>query len=273
MVKAIRVVFSQQVRLSRRQSIRNVEKSPLRILLKEFHAMNGLYRKLAIAAVVVAALGSSNQAEAALRLTLTSGGTTQQFYSTAATPNAVSATTSIDGYTLVIATALTNFIGSAGQGIGTLVTSTSYSTGAGPISDLTILAEVVAGTDVPTGSTALGVFTNVTGPAFLFTNVTGNGAAGNVTGTSTSNGVNVVVGPLPIPTLTETVNQGIFNATGGYTLTNTTVLTGVAANLTSQGVQVRSTVTAVPEPATVAMALSALPLMGLVALRRRRKAD
>jgi len=234
--------------------------------------MNGLSRKLAIAAVVVAALGASNRAEAALRLTLTAGGTTQQYFSTAAVPDAVTTgTVSIDGYTLLISSATTNFISGIGGG-GSLITSVQYSTGAGPISDLSILAEVVAGTAVPTGSTALGVFTNLTGPAFLFTNVTGNGSSGNVTGTSTSNGVNVTVGPLPIPGLVETVNQGTFNATGGYTLSNLTVLTGIAANQATQGVQVRSTVTAVPEPATVAMALSALPLMGLVALRRR-KAD
>jgi len=226
--------------------------------------MNGLYRKLAIAAVVVAALGASNRAEAGLRLSINGA-----VVATSATDSLVFSGT-VDGYTVVLNSVLTNFLTNAGTGLGTLVTSTSYSTGAGPISDLTVLAEVINGS---ANNSPLGVFTSPTGPAFLFTNVTGNGSSGNVTGTSTSNGVNVTVGPVAIQNLVETVNQGITNATGGYTLTNTTLITGVAPNMTSQNVVVRSTVTAVPEPATVAMALSALPLMGLVALRRRRKAD
>jgi hypothetical protein len=223
--------------------------------------MNGLYRKLAIAAVVVAALGASNRAEAGLRLSINGA-----VVATSATDALVFSGT-VDGYTVVLNSVLTNFLTNAGTGLGTLVTSTSYSTGAGPISDLTVLAEVINGS---ANNSPLGVFTSPTGPAFLFTNVTGNGSSGNVTGTSTSNGVNVAVGPVAIQNLVETVNQGITNATGGYTLTNTTVITGVAPNMSSQNVVVRSTVTAVPEPATVAMALSALPLLGLGVLRRRK---
>lgn len=228
--------------------------------------MNGLYRKLAAAAVVLAALGGSNRAEAALRLTLTSGGTTQQFFSTT---DALVVNTTIDGYTVVLNSVLTNFSTNAAQGIGTLITSTNYTTGAGPISDLTVLAEV---TQTNTAASPLAVFTSPGGPSFVQTNVTGNGSSGQVTGTTTASGNNVTVGPLPIPGLVETINIGVFNLGAGYTLSNTTLLQGIAPNTTSQGVQVRSTVTAVPEPATVAMALSALPLMGLGLLRRRRMA-
>jgi len=229
--------------------------------------MNGLYRKLAAAAVVLAALGGSNRAEAALRLTLTSGATTQQFFSNT---DALVGNTTIDGYSVVLNSVLTNFSTNAAQGIGTLITSTNYTTtGAGPINDLTVLAEVV---QTGTAGSALAVFSTPTGPAFLQTNVTGNGSSGQVTGTSTANGFNVIVGPLPILALVETLATGVFNAAGGYTLTNTTVIQGVASNTPSQNVTVRSTVTAVPEPATVAMALSALPLMGLGLLRRRRMA-
>jgi hypothetical protein len=230
--------------------------------MKEFHAMNGLYRKLAAAAVVLAALGGSNRAEAALRLTLTSGGTTQQFFSAG---DALVQNTTIDGYTVVLNLVLTNFSSNAGSGFGTLVTSTAVNTGAGPISPLAVLAEVVVS---PTAASALAVFTSPTGPSFLQTIVAGTSTSGVAAGSSTSNGFTVSVPPVVLPGVG--INTGIFNAGAGYTLQNLTVLTGVAPNMSSQGVEVRSNVTPVPEPATVAMALSVLPLMGLGLLRRRR---
>jgi len=212
----------------------------------------------------------SNRAEAALRLTLNSGAApTQQFFSAT---NALLASTAIDGYTVVLDTVLTNFPGATAG--GTLTTTTSFSTDGGTISDLIVLAEVVVSPDAASG---LATFTKPAGTTLnLVTDVTGvpgNSTSGTVTGRSTANGTNIDAGPISIPGIVETANAGTFAGPLGYTLTNLTTISGVNQNADSVAVTLSSKVTATPEPATLVVAFTGLPLLGIGAwLRNRRKA-
>lgn len=239
-------------------------------LVRPITRFNGLLRGAAIAALGMAALAMPGRAEAGIRLTLTSAGTTQVFVSGT---DALQASTSIDGYTLVLNTVLTNFLTNPNPVGGTLVTSVAYNTGAGPVSDLSVLAEVISGA---LATSPLGTFTSPNNAASpVITDVSANGTSGQVTGMTFVNTTVVSAGPLTIGALAEIANTGVANTTGGYTLRNSLLIQGVAPLSTSQNTTVRSAVlnvSAVPEPATVAMVLSALPLMGLGVLRRRRLA-
>ena len=225
-----------------------------------------------VAAVAVAGLiglGAASPAKADLRLTLMSGGATTVI--TGAGNTLFSGPVTIDGYSMVLVTALTNFPGAANG--ATLSTTGNFTTGAGPVSDLTIKTEVIN----PNGTLAL--FTSPGGSNGLNVNgqvggTPGNATSGTVDFTANVNSSNFTSTNTPLNSLSQAAVSGaIAPAVGGFTQTQTLVLRGVSSNSSSITVNASQTVTAVPEPSSLAAFGLGLPLAGLVARRLRRRSD
>jgi len=213
------------------------------------------------------ALGGSNRAEAALRLTVSAGGPAVVF-----TDSGNGLTTgffNIDGYTLNIETVTTNFPGAPNG--GSLTTTANFATTTGPVQNLSILAEVVNST-----FTSLATFTSPSGANLTLTsNATGVGGtatSGVLDFSSTANGVTVAVNNVSIPGLIDARNSASFPGPGGYTLTNSFLISGVSINSAGFGITGASTVAAAPEPGTMALALIAVGFVGVNQIRRRLRA-
>ncbi len=219
----------------------------------------------AVAAAGVLFVGGSNSARADLRLTLTAGMTTQQFF---AVGNNLLQSTTIDGYTVVLNTVSTNFPGDPSG--GTLSTTVNFSTAAsGTINDLTILAEVVTAANsgaglatftVPAGGSGYNVF----GQAGA---TPGNATAGAIDFTATVNGTNFSATNINIPNKEEGNVSGSLPPGSGYTMTQTVVIKGVNNGAQSVTVNASQRVLAAPAPGALVLLGSAVPFLGL--LRRR----
>jgi len=97
-------------------------------------------------------------------------------------------------------------------------------------------------------------------------------------GTPDHPGANTIFGPVTFTpasghtVFSQDVITGPFNAGSLYSLTELFTVTLAAGDqLTSRSDEIRVTATAVPEPASFALVLSGLPLVGLAAWRRSRR--
>lgn len=239
------------------------------------------FRKLAAALVAVAALtaGGATNAQAGILLVLQDGNgklVLRQFLQgnilayTAADPTG--------GYTAISGLITTNFPGSAG--VGTVKNDLNVTTAAtGPITLLTATAFIANSAN----QNDLATFTSPTGAVILNNDLTANG--GN-TGTAFLHGIALGVGggattadqliSTPISGTSEVIGNAPFNAPSGYNLINATAVSGlnngaVLVSITgTTSVSVAGGVS-VPEPGTMAAALTGLVFVGGGLLRRRKK--
>jgi len=241
--------------------------------------MKASIRKLIPIAALAAGMlivGGVNSAEAGIRVVLSVDGTADGLGTDVVLTqngNSLSMSTSIDGYTVALESVLTNFAGNPVTNKGSLTTTTTVNTANAPavISDLTVLSQVV-----DDGTSTLSTFTIPTGTNFLVTtnldSVSGTATSGTANGSTTVNGTTVATASISIPPLEESINSGLASGGPGYTLFNTTVISGLNNSADTVAISLASTVAAVPEPGTLAMAFMAVPLMGVgYRLRRRRR--
>jgi hypothetical protein len=249
-----------------------------------------LFRGLLAVACCAVALLAAGRADAGIRLTLTSGATTQVYYSSLST----SLTTGpivIGAYTSTIETTVTNFPGSSF--IGTMGQTINIGTvGAAPssliafsevISDATLGAVtpgLVTGADLAlVNAAALLGFTSPLGPAFNISADADNTSNLSVTsgtsqtqtivdGTTLTTAVNPLTGSIEVLVFGPAPNVA---PAGSYNLSQRLTLAGVNAGATGFNINGSSGVTAVPEPTTMAI-WSLIGGLGAVGgLRRSRR--
>jgi len=243
---------------------------------------------MAILAVAAGALvlGGANRAQAALRLVVTDGTTTDVFY----TSNQSALSTgvfSLGGYNLQVQTLVTNFPGTPALGnMSTTVNITSFTGG----STLTTTTdEIVAVAGATEGLETGGNIAAVQGAALLPFTGGPTGSPVNVTadtsdstnpsilsGTATTftryNGAEVVSEATPLTGTTHQIQTVQAANSGTYTLGQRLTLTGLNTGASSINYTGNSSVNAVPAPAGIVLALSGLPFLGLGTWVRRRKA-
>ena len=257
---------------------------------------------LALATLAGALLfGGSNRAEAGLRITLSGApsGTLVFFANTTGTPISLATPTfGYGGYTGDLLNALSNFPGGIAGTLSTTFNVSATAAGASAITINSAVVDNVAGLAASTiytsdpaiaGTTALtaGQLTSVNAsPLSNFAAPVGSvltlsadvGRAINVTVTSglaqtttTSNGLNVLSGLVPIVGLDPAFNTGAFanpNAFGLFNLQQTLSLSGVNAGASGYSVTASSSVT-VPEPTSLALGLIGAFTAAGAALRRK----
>jgi hypothetical protein len=232
---------------------------------------------VAAAATGALVLGGSNRARADLLVALAEDAGAFMVVATSSsagnTPNAVSFNGAFMDFSVDIDTTSSNFPPGAQTGVD-LETTTNTTLGAGGgTHTLHVLAEIV-----PSGSTTISPLASIplpaggtlavdsqlatTGSPVLFT------PGSNVSFTSTVNGT--AFGPIMLTTVPDSIDKKFTDGSSPYTLTNLTdvKLVGAGAEVGSTGT---TTVTATPEPATIALALSGLPVLGLLCARSRRR--
>jgi hypothetical protein len=256
--------------------------------------MKRFNRIVAFAAMVTAVtLCVGGRAEAALRLTVTDGTTTDVFYSSDST-SLFTGTFALGVYTGQIQTVTSSYPGDAVA--GTLSTTGNVGRrNPGASGPLTINVDVINGVasldaglgtnGIVTGSNASAVTASTllafTGPDTTPVNVSATSspnATGNVTVTAGSlvvttnyNGAAVASASAGIKSLTGTMTEITLSNSGTYTLGQTLVLSNLNSGARSTLFTGNSDVASAPEPATIAMVLSGLPLLGFAAFRSRRK--
>jgi hypothetical protein len=189
------------------------------------------------------------------------------------TPNAVSFNGAFMDFSVDVDTSSSNFPPGSQLGVDLETTTNTTLGAAGGTHTLHVLAEIVpsgsttisplASIPVPTaGTLAVDSQLATTGSPVFFTPGSG------VSFTSTVNGTSF--GPIALTTTPASIDKGFTDGSSPYTLANTTdiKLIGAGAEVGSTGT---TTVTATPEPATIAMALSGLPVLGLLWARSRRR--
>jgi len=232
------------------------------------------FKKLAVAVAAVAAvsLAGAGQARAGIFLRLTDGVTTQTFFSAA---NTATFNTSIDNYGAVTVGADTNAPGGAVGLLTTTLVATANATGV--TRDLTLEAEVVNSNNI----NDLTRFTSPTAPTLFLTSTVTNTGGGN-NPNDRSQFTSVALGAFPgsvaiastVAAIPGTSSNGPipFGDGTGYYLVNQIVLDAVTAGSPTISVVGQSLVSAVvPEPGTMAAALTGLLFVGGLGLRRRSK--
>lgn len=255
---------------------------------------------LAVAIVGAVLLGGENPAEAGLRITVSSNGDTKYFFSGNSNDNGFSTAGIlptgfvVDVYRLAVETSTTNFGGTAILGrINTTVTVDSLD--AIPTGDLVVTVDVIVDvvgvatgevTDLAQQGTLAGAGLKSfvlpdTDPLLVSSDSGGDEGMtspddATVVTTTTVEGTAVVSNAFTYPDDDSPANvQSVSNPNppSGYTYSQEVRLSGVtnlAMNFQFTGTS-EVNPTAIPEPGTVAMALSGLPLFGFLALRRWRR--
>lgn len=247
---------------------------------------------LAIAALMVV-LVVPHRADAALRLTVSEGALTDVFYASSNTSLGTE-TFTIGDYTAQIQSVVTNFPGGAAAAVSQTVNIGSIS--ATPAANLISQVDVVANAGAPidpagptglaplTGTalttvTGLGLssWTAPTGSPLILTSDTGAAhnatvSSGTTQNTAIFNGTNYVSGVLTLTAATDQFLAYTVSPGAPYTLSNSVDLSGVNASAIAVNYTGTSSLIATPEPGTIAMALTGLPILGLLWARRRRRA-
>jgi len=250
------------------------------------------------AALAIAVLGGSNRAEAALRLEITDtfSGASQTYY--ASSSNFISsgiAPFTIGGYNLTFQSSLTNFPGTS---VGTVTTSISITstgvTGGAAAQFIVDVAVVNAYAPLDPGSapgvlvtgatetavrglSLLGFTSPVSNPLSVSSDVSASTGVNNPSGTirniSSVNGTPIASLTRNIAGNSEALQTGFASNPGGsYTVDQTTFIEGISSNTPAVGSLTSTTqIGAVPEPTTVALAISGLPILGLYWARRRKQ--
>jgi len=247
------------------------------------------FRKLLplAAAIGIILLAGPSRSEAALRLVVTSGATTDVFYASSQT-NLTTNFFTINGYTEQIQTLVTNFPGSPALGtMSTTVNITAFS-GPGGSTLTTTTDEIVAVAGATEGLQTGANIAAVQGAALLqfsapssspvrVTADTSDSINPSITsGTATTftryNGAEVVSEATPLTGTAHQIQSVSAANLGTYTLGQRLVLSGLNVGSTAVNYTGNSSVTAVPAPGGLLLCLSGLPLVGIGQwLRRRRK--
>lgn len=228
--------------------------------------------------LAMTALPTPADAAAAIRFTVTGGGSLMQQATGGAVQFGVltfnTSFTTAD-YNLVLNTSNTNYPGGVTGSLFTSVSLTSNKVGG--LADLTVLAEVVddKGTGSPADDTLID-FTSPIGNPLHVTTATSPNSPHNITGSqavgsSIVNGVYVTTAPVLYNGLLLGATKTMNVASGAtYTLANQLVFSGMKGPFNALGGQVSTTV-AVPEPSSLALTgLVALGLGGFGVRRRLR---
>jgi hypothetical protein len=242
---------------------------------------------IAVAAIGAVLLGGSKQARADILITVSAGGTTDNF-DFASNTSATTTPFTIDGYNTTIHTVVTNYPGS--PSIGSITTTVNVgSTSGNPSSPLTTTVQLVSAQNSTnpfnspllawTGGPTTPTVTVNSGASFTGNNTTTSGSTTTTTyfnsppaGTFATSMAGPV-GTQATPTSSSTVGSANFANTGTYTLSQVLVLTGLNVGAQAFNFGATSTVSpvaSVPEPST--MALAGLGALGLISygLRRRK---
>jgi hypothetical protein len=243
-------------------------------------------------AIGTVVLGGPSRSEAALRLVVTDGTTTDVFYSTSQTTLSTG-TFTIGRYTDSIQTLVTNYPGNSTFGtMSTTVNITSISTppSSGP-PDLTVTVdEIVAVAGLSTGlqtganatavqSAALLAFTGPSSSPVLVTadssdSINPSVTSGTITTFTRYNGSEVVSEAAPLTGPSPPMQTVTKTNSGTYTLGQRLLLQGLDSAASSFNFTGNSSVEAnpVPAPAGLLLCLSGLPILGIRQwLRRRQK--
>jgi len=141
------------------------------------------------------------------------------------------------------------------------------------LTDINTDVTAATGTAGALSITAGNVFTSPTGPGTVTSTLSASALqAGTVTFQSSVNGTPVPLVPLSLSapgTLTASASMLL---TSPLNTSNTLVISGLSAGLTDS-ITGTTTLSNLPEPATLAMVFSALPMLGIGAWRSRRKAS
>jgi len=247
--------------------------------------------KLVAIAAAVAAFGSASRTEAAMRLTVTAGATTQVYYSSNSNLLQV-IPLNIDGYSILVQTSASNHPGD--PTIGTLAQSLTLLSTPGTVSPtVTFRTDIINPVALSNGlATTPADIATLNGATLLaFTSPTGNplkgtaDVAGAVNDTLTSGTIQTttILNLTPISTAavpftglggSNTATALVPNpALTSYTLSQVLTLSGVnqgVSGVTLTGASSVQAVTAVPEPATLVGAFIGVASLGLAKLRRRK---
>lgn len=231
-----------------------------------------LTRCVAIATIAAGAVlwGAPDRARAGILITASEAGAGPAVSSNTPGNGGVLFSAVIGNYNIQIDVGTTNFPGGS---VGVLTTTTNTAS-VTPVAGLALAPLVVTVTVVDDGTTTPSLFTSPPGTMLLLTNTiraTGVSPAGTVDFTSTSNGTTTPVATTVIPSPSPVTTTAMVTGLPGYTLSNTTVLNLNFGDLNvgTTGTSVISAV--VPEPSTIAAALSGLPVLALGYWMRRRR--